>query len=87
MIKSWSDEAWNDFCYWEEKNKRVFKKIKQLIKDIDRNGYEGIGKPEPLKEDLSGYWSRQIDEGNRIVYRIEGDTIQIVQCGGHYGDK
>lgn len=87
MIKAWSDEAWEDFCYWEETNKKVFKKIKQLIKDIDRNGYEGLGKPEPLKDDLSQYWSRRIDETNRIVYKIEGNTIQIVQRGGHYGDK
>lgn len=87
MIKSWADEAWEDFCYWEEKNKQVFQKIKKIIKDIDRNGYEGIGKPEPLKGDLSGYWSRRLDHSNRIVYKIEEDTIKIIQCGSHYRDK
>lgn len=59
----------------------------QLLRDIDRNGYEGIGKPERLSGDLSAYWSRRIDEANRIVYRIENDVIKIVQCGSHYRDK
>lgn len=63
------------------------KKVIKLVKDIERNGYSGIGKPEPLKGDLSGYWSRRIDAGNRIVYRIVKGNIQIVQCGTHYGDK
>ena len=63
------------------------KKVIKLIKDIERNGYSGIGKPEPLKGDLSGYWSRRIDSGNRIVYKIEKGNIKIVQCGTHYGDK
>lgn len=58
-----------------------------LLKDIERNGYSGIGKPEALKGDLSGYWSRRIDECNRIVYRIKDEMIQIVQCGSHYRDK
>ena len=61
--------------------------ILELIKDIDRNGYTGIGKPEALKHDLSGYWSRRIDAGNRIVYKIEDGIIKIVQCGSHYRDK
>ena len=83
MIKSWSDEAWEDFEYWTKEDRRTLKRILQLLKDIDRNGYEGLGKPEPL----SGYWSRRIDECNRIVYRIEAGIIQIVQCGSHYRDK
>ena len=58
-----------------------------MIKDIDRNGYTGIGKPEPLRDDLSGYWSRRIDDTNRIVYKISADTIYIAQCGSHYRDK
>lgn len=87
MIKSWSDEAWEDFEYWMKEDRRTLKRILQLLKDIDRNGYEGLGKPEPLRGDLSGYWSRRIDECNRIVYRIEGGIIQIVQCGSHYRDK
>ncbi len=87
MIKSWSDEAWEDFCYWQKQDKKTLKRILALIKDIDRNGYTGIGKPEPLRENLSGYWSRRIDDTNRIVYKISGDTILIAQCGSHYRDK
>lgn len=87
MIKAWSDEAWEDFEYWLKQDKKTLKRILQLLKDIERNGYEGIGKPEPLKGDLSKYWSRRIDECNRIVYCIEKDTIKIVQCGSHYRDK
>ena len=69
------------------KIKKTLKRIIQLIKDIERNGYEGIGKPEPLKGDLSKYWSRRIEDCNRIVYCIENDIIKIVQCGSHYRDK
>lgn len=87
MIKSWSDAAWEDFEYWMKEDRKTLKRILQLLKDIDRNGYEGLGKPEPLRGDLSGYWSRRIDDCNRIVYRIEGGVIQIVQCGSHYRDK
>ena len=87
MIKSWSDEAWEDFCYWQKQDKKTLKRILALIKDIDRHGYSGIGKPEPLSADLSGYWSRRIDDKNRIVYKIENDMIKIVQCGSHYRDK
>ena len=87
MIKSWSDDAWDDFCYWQKQDKKTLKRILALIKDIDRNGYTGIGKPEPLREDLSGYWSRRIDDVNRIVYKIVKDTIYIAQCGSHYRDK
>ena len=68
-------------------DKKTLKRIHKLLNDIDRNGYEGIGKPEPLSADLSGYWSRRIDDKNRIVYKIENDMIKIVQCGSHYRDK
>ncbi|RDU70284.1 Txe/YoeB family addiction module toxin [Helicobacter brantae] len=87
MIKAWSDEAWEDFEFWVKNDKKTLKKILTLLKDIERNGYSGIGKPEPLKGDLSSYWSRRIDECNRIVYRIKDEMIQIVQCGSHYRDK
>lgn len=87
MIKSWSDEAWEDFEYWTTQDKKTLKRILQLLNDIDRHGYTGLGKPEPLKGNLSGYWSRRIDDSNRIVYKIEDDIIKFVQCGSHYRDK
>lgn len=87
MIKAWTDDAWEDYVYWETQDKKTLKRIHKLLNDIDRNGYEGIGKPEPLSADLSGYWSRRIDDKNRIVYKIENDMIKIVQCGSHYRDK
>ncbi len=87
MVKAWSDAAWEDFEYWTTQDKKTLKRILQLLKDIDRNGYGGLGKPEPLSGDLSGYWSRRIDDANRIVYKIEGGVMKIVQCGSHYRDK
>lgn len=87
MIKRFTDYAWEEYCHWQKEDKKTLKRINELIKDIDRNGYTGIGKPEPLKGDLSGYWSRRIDDANRIVYKIESGEIKIVQCGSHYRDK
>lgn len=87
MIKSWDDEAWDDYVHWQTQDKKTLRKINNLLKDIDRNGYEGIGKPEPLKDNLSGWWSRRIDDNNRIVYRIHEGRIEIIQCGSHYRDK
>lgn len=87
MIKAWTDEAWEDFEYWMRQDRKTLKRIMQLLKDIERNGYKGIGKPECLSGDLSSYWSRRIDVANRIVYKIENDVIKIVQCGSHYRDK
>lgn len=82
----WHDDAWADYLYWQSQDKKTLKRINQLIQDIARNGYEGLGKPEPLKGALSGWWSRRIDVANRIVYRISGADVEIIQCGGHYGD-
>lgn len=85
MIKAWDDFAWEDYLYWQMQDKKTLRRINQLIQDIERNGYSGIGKPEPLKGDLQGYWSRRIDESNRLVYRIKEDRIEILQCRSHYG--
>ena len=82
----WHDAAWAEYLYWQTQDKKTLKRVNQLIKDIERNPFEGIGKPEPLKENLSGFWSRRIDEHNRLVYRIVGDNCQIAQCRGHYDD-
>jgi len=87
MNKVWSDDAWNEYLYWQTQDRKTLKRINQLLQDIDRNGYDGIGKPEPLKHELSGFWSRHIDDANCIVYRIENGQIEIAQCGSHYKDK
>lgn len=70
--------------YWQTQDKKTLRRINQLLLDIDRNGYEGIGKPEPLKHDYQSFWSRRIDEVNRLVYRIENGQIEIAQCRAHY---
>ena len=87
MKKIWHDDAWTDYLYWQTQDKRTLKKINNLIKNIDRNGYECTGHPEPLTGDLSGYWSLHIDEKNRLVFRIENGIIEIAQCKTHYEDK
>ncbi len=87
MKKLWDDNAWEEYLYWQTKDKRTLKKINQLLKDIDRNEYNCTGKPEPLKGSLAGYWSVRIDDKNRIVFRIENDNLEIMQCGSHYRDK
>ena len=79
--------GWEDYLYWQTEDKKTLKKINALIKDIERNGYEGIGKPEKLIGDRQDYWSRRIDEKNRLVYRINIGVVEIAQCKGHYGDK
>ncbi|MBP7479941.1 MAG: Txe/YoeB family addiction module toxin [Spirochaetaceae bacterium] len=86
MTKVWDEDAWDDYLYWQTEDRKTLKRINQLIKDIERNGNSGIGKLEPLKGDLSGFWSREIDKKNRIVYRICNNDIQIIQCKTHYGD-
>lgn len=87
MVKAWTDEAWEDFEYWMKQDRKTLKRILLLLKDIDRNGYTGLGKPERLSGDLAAYWSRRIDEANRIVYCIDGNVLKIVQCGSYYRDK
>ena len=84
MIKIWSDQAWDNYLYWQNQDRRTLKRINQLIRDIERNAYEGIGKPEPLKYELQGFWSRRIDEEHRLIYRIQEDSIEIASCRLHY---
>ena len=86
MKKIWFDEAWEDYIYWQTQDKKTLKRINILLKDIERGRYEGIGKPEPLRGDLSGLWSCRIDDVNRLVYRIRDDVLEIVSCKGHYDD-
>ncbi|MFL9889050.1 Txe/YoeB family addiction module toxin [Paraburkholderia agricolaris] len=80
----WTAEAWDDYVYWQGQDKKTLKRINQLIKDVQRSPFEGIGKPEPLKENLSGFWSRRIDETNRLVYEVENTQVNIVSCRYHY---
>ena len=87
MKINFTEIAWQDYIYWQGQDKKTIKRINQLIQDIDRNHNEGIGKPEALKGNLSGWWSRRIDDKNRLVYRIQDNIIEIAQCRGHYGDK
>ncbi|MDR3054804.1 MAG: Txe/YoeB family addiction module toxin [Zoogloeaceae bacterium] len=86
MQKAWTDEAWEEYLYWQGQDKKTLKRINSILKDINRSPFSGIGKPEPLKHELQGYWSRRIDEANRIVYKVENEQIVIVQCGAHYDD-
>lgn len=79
-----ADNAWEDYLFWQKTDKKIVKRINDLIKDIQRNGYEGIGKPEPLKHSLSGWWSRRINNEHRIVYRVQDDRIEIAQLRYHY---
>ena len=79
-----SSNAWNDYLYWQSTDKKMLKRINLLIRDILRHPYEGIGKPEPLKHGLSGYWSRRINDEHRVVYKFEEDTIKIAQLRFHY---
>lgn len=84
MLSSWPPDAWNDYLDWQVEDKKTLKKINELIKDIIRNGYSGIGKPEPLKGNLTGWWSRRINNADRIIYKIEGEICIIAQIRGHY---
>ena len=81
---AWHQSAWQEYTEWYETDKNKLKRLTQLIKDVMRSPFEGIGKPEPLKEDLSGFWSRRIDEEHRLVYRVVDGNIEIAQCKGHY---
>lgn len=82
----WHDIAWADYVEWQ-RDKKTLRRINNLLKDIDRNGYNCISKPEPLKGDKSGWWSVRIDEKNRLIFKIENEIVEITQCGTHYGDK
>jgi toxin YoeB len=77
-------EGWEDYLHWQQTDKKILKRINELIKDCRRSPFDGIGKPEPLKGDLSGYWSRRIDEEHRLVYAVEPDAIVILKCRHHY---
>ena len=83
-LLAWTDEAWSDYLHWQTQDKKTLKRINKLITDVKRSPFEGIGKPEPLKENLSGFWSRRIDDTNRLVYAIDDDAVTIISCRYHY---
>lgn len=87
MNFAFTPQSWDEYIAWQAQDKKITKKINELLKDITRHPYEGIGKPEALKNNLSGFWSRRIDDKHRLVYRIIDDQCQIIQCKGHYYDK
>lgn len=82
----WNESAWDEYLYWQTQDKKTLKRINLLLKDIQRSAFDGIGEPEPLKGNMSGWWSRRIDSANRIVYREKDGAIIIAQCKGHYDD-
>ena len=83
-ILSWTKEAWSDYIYWQSQDRKTLKRINKLIIDAQRDPFEGIGKPEPLKENLSGFWSRRIDDSNRLVYTVDENQLTIISCRYHY---
>ncbi|GJM04309.1 MAG: hypothetical protein DHS20C09_03000 [marine bacterium B5-7] len=83
-VLSWTKEAWSDYVYWQHQDRKTLKRINKLITDTQRTPYEGIGKPEPLKENLTGFWSRRIDDSNRLVYTVENKQLIIISCRYHY---
>ena len=84
MKITFSSQAWEDYLYWQRTDRRALKRINSLIKDISREPFQGVGKPELLRHALTGYWSRRIDEEHRLVYKIDGDAILIAQARYHY---
>lgn len=84
MVLSWDTNAWEDYLYWQQTNKGNVKRINELIKDCLRTPFEGRGKPEPLKENLKGYWSRRITDEHRLVYTVVDNRLHIIQCRYHY---
>ena len=86
MNKAFTDIGWEDSLYWQTEDRKTLRKINTLLKDIERNGNEGIGKPEPLTGDLSGFWSRRINQKDRLIYALEMDQIIIIACRYHYDD-
>jgi toxin YoeB len=83
-VLAWTKDAWNDYVYWQNQDKKTLRRINNLISDTQRNPFEGLGKPEPLKENLAGFWSRRIDESNRLVYVVDHNQLTIISCRYHY---
>ena len=88
MIKSWTDDAWEEYLFWQREDKKTLKKVNKLLEIIERNGVlEGEGHPESLKGNFAGWYSRRIDDKNRLIYRISGENLEILSCREHYNDR
>ena len=85
MLLCWTEDAWADYLYWQSQDRRTLKRVNTLIRDMQRTPFEGIGKPEPLKHDFAGYWSRRITDEHRLVYKVAEAEIRIAACRYHYG--
>lgn len=83
-VLAWTKEAWSDYLYWQTQDRKTLRRVNRLIRDVQRSPFEGIGKPEPLKENLSGFWSRRIDDTSRLVYAVDADQLTILSCRYHY---
>lgn len=86
MRLTWLPNAWKDYLYWQEHDRKILQRVNELIRDALRNPFSGIGKPEPLKKNLAGWWSRRITQEHRLIYRAEGGQLLIMQCRFHYDD-
>lgn len=84
MKKVWDDKAWEDYLYWQSHDKQILKRLNVLLRDAERTPFDGIGKPEPLRGDLSGFWSRRINDEHRLVYRVKDGMLEIISCMDHY---
>ncbi len=82
---TWASQAWQDYLYWQSRDRKTLKRINTLIKDVQRQPFEGLGDPEPLGHQWAGYWSRRIDREHRLVYKVTDSSVVIVQCRYHYG--
>lgn len=87
MNKIFTRNGWEDYLYWQTEDRKTLRKINQLIEDIARNGNKGLGKPEALRGNLSGFWSRRINDRDRLIYKVDNENIYILACKYHYGDK
>ena len=81
---AWTDEAWDDYLHWQQQDRKTLRRINKLIEDLKREPFEGIGKPEPLRENLAGFWSRRIDQTNRLIYTVDDDLLTVISCRYHY---
>lgn len=86
MRLTWLPNGWKDYLYWQESDRKILQRVNELIRDALRNPFSGIGKAEPLKNNLKGWWSRRITQEHRLIYRVEGESLLIMQCRFHYDD-